>query len=106
MSVDSDIQKFLAGPAFAVAGASQQRAKYGNKVLRCYWQKGLTAYPVNPNRTEIEGRTCFADLSSLPEPVHGLSLITQPEAEPSLPFPAYLQNVFTIANSLCKVFWA
>jgi predicted CoA-binding protein len=72
------IVEFLAGEVFAVAGASRDRAKYGNKVLRCYLQNGRKVYAVNPRETEIEGAPCVPDLASLPEPVHGLSIITPP----------------------------
>ena len=72
------IDAFLAGKVFAVVGASQNRAKYGNKVLRCYLQHGLKVYPVNPKETEIEGQVCVPDLASLPESVHGVSIITPP----------------------------
>jgi hypothetical protein len=41
-----DVQKFLASKAFGVAGASNNRMKYGNKVLRCYLQNGRKAYPI------------------------------------------------------------
>ena len=72
------IQDFLAGGPFAVVGASTDRAKYGNKVLRCYLQNGRDAHPVNPKADEVEGRHAFADLASIPEPVHGVSIITPP----------------------------
>jgi len=72
------IADFLAGTTYAVAGASTNRAKYGNKVLRCYLQNGRTAYPINPRADVIEGVPCYPDLASLPGPVHGLSIITPP----------------------------
>ena len=78
MDAHASIRAFLDGRTFAVAGASRDRSKYGNKVLRCYQQHGLTAYPLNPHETEIEGVACFRDIASLPEPVHGLSIITPP----------------------------
>jgi predicted CoA-binding protein len=73
------ISEFLAGSTYAVVGASNDRWKYGNKVLRCYVQHGLKAIPVNPNAKVVEGLAAVADLSSLPEPVHGVSIITPPE---------------------------
>jgi predicted CoA-binding protein len=77
--VNESIREFLAGSVFAVAGASRDRSKYGNKVLRCYLQHGLTAYALNPNEAdEIEGAPSFRDISSLPETVHGLSIVTPP----------------------------
>ena len=74
------IDAFLAGTTFAVAGASNDRNKYGNKVLRCYWQAGRKAHPINPNRDTIEGARCFPSTTALAatEPIDGLSLITQP----------------------------
>jgi predicted CoA-binding protein len=78
MDVHEQIRAFLDGDAFAVAGASTSRAKYGNKVLRCYLQRGRTAFPVNPRETEIEGVKSYPDLASLPRAVHGLSIITPP----------------------------
>lgn len=69
---------FLKEGPWAVAGASSDRSKYGNKVLRCYQQHGLKAYPLNPRATEIEGVRAYASLADLPEQVVGLSLITPP----------------------------
>lgn len=73
------ITDFLTGTTYAVVGASNERWKYGNKVLRCYLQNGRKAIPVNPNATIVEGIAAVPDLASLPEPVHGASIITQPE---------------------------
>jgi len=73
------ISDFLAGDTFAVVGASNDRWKYGNKVLRCYLQNGRRAIPVNPRSDVVEGIAAVPDLASLPEPVHGASIITQPE---------------------------
>jgi len=79
MNLDTRISAFLAGQSFAVVGASRDRHKYGNKVLRCYLQHGRTAFPVNPNATEVEGLVAVPDLTVLPEPVHGVSVITPPD---------------------------
>ncbi|REJ85586.1 MAG: CoA-binding protein [Planctomycetota bacterium] len=74
-----NIEEFLAGSPFAVVGASRDRAKYGNKVLRAYQQTGRTVFPVNPQTDEVEGLTAYPDLSSLPETVHGVSIVTPPD---------------------------
>ena len=72
------VDEFLAGDSFAVVGASANRNKYGNKVLRAYQQAGRRVFPVNPNAAEIEGLESYPDLASLPEPVHGVSIVTPP----------------------------
>ncbi len=76
--LEQRIEQFLAGRPHAVVGASADRSKYGNKVLRVYQQTGRPVYPVNPGREEVEGVRCYPDLTTLPEPVHGISIITPP----------------------------
>jgi uncharacterized protein len=78
-SVAEKIAEFLAAPAFGVAGASKNRDKYGNKVLRCYLQNGRRAIPVNPVETTIEGVACVRAVSELPAEVQSLSIITPPQ---------------------------
>lgn len=84
MTVQERIRKFLDGGPHAVVGASRDRSKYGNKVLRAYLQRGREVFPVNPNATEVEGLDCHPDLSSLPRRVHGVSVITQPRVTESI----------------------
>lgn len=78
MSTDEAIEDFLRGESFAVVGASTVRAKYGNKVLRCYLQNGRRAFPIHRNESVIEGQKAYAKLSELPERVHGVSIVTPP----------------------------
>ena len=78
MTQQAQIDAFLNGSPHAVVGASTNRDKYGNKVLRCYMQNDRPVYPVNPRATEIEGLEAYPDLRSLPQQVHGLSIITPP----------------------------
>jgi predicted CoA-binding protein len=81
MTTSERIADFLAGEAYAVVGASADRSKYGNKVLRCYLQHGREAYAVNPRAEQIEGARSFPDLASLVEgvgPIGGLSIVTPP----------------------------
>jgi predicted CoA-binding protein len=78
MTIQDQIQQFLASPAFGVVGASTNRQKYGNKVLRCYLQNGRKVIPVNPNEPEIEGLPCAATISDLPPDVLSISMITPP----------------------------
>lgn len=76
MTLDEQIAAFLAGSPHAVVGASTNRDKYGNKVLRCYLQHDRPVYPINPRADEIEGVACYPDLASLPQKPHGVSIIT------------------------------
>jgi len=78
MNNQANIDAFLAGSPHAVVGASRDRSKYGNKVLRVYQQHQRPVYPVNPHADEVEGLTAYANLAALPEHVHGISVITPP----------------------------
>ena len=46
-------------------GASNDREKFGNKVLRCYIEHGYRVVPINTRTKQIEGLTCETSLSSL-----------------------------------------
>ncbi len=76
--VVAHIQAFLAADSFAVVGASTDRTKYGNKVLRCYQQHGRRVYPINARAAEVEGLKAYASLADLPVPVPAISVITPP----------------------------
>ena len=77
-----DIDAFLDGSPHAVVGASRDRHKYGNKVLRVYQQRQRPVFVVNPSADAaaetVEGLPAYPNLGSLPEAVHGASIITPP----------------------------
>ena len=70
---------FLSQKRFAVVGASTDRTKYGNKVLRCYLQHGRDAVPVNPKDAEVEGRAAYKSLTDIPQRPDAVSIITPPK---------------------------
>jgi len=79
MTIPERIDVFLNADAFAVVGASTNRNKYGNKVLRCYQQNRRTVVPVNLHENEIEGLACVASVLDLPDQVSSISIITPPQ---------------------------
>ena len=91
------IDRFLAAGPFAVVGASNDRSKFGNRVLRCYLDHSETAYPVNPSQNEVEGLTCHARLIDLPDPVRHVSIITPP--------PVTLRVVEDAAEAGAEIVW-
>ena len=78
MTIDQQIEQFLASPAFGVVGASSNRDKYGNKVLRCYQQNNRSVIPVHPKEKQVEGAECVASVVDLPDNVESISIITPP----------------------------
>jgi predicted CoA-binding protein len=87
------IADFLAAGPFAVAGASNDRSKFGNRVLRAYLDHGFKAWPVHPKETVVEGVPASPDLASLPEKVRGLSIITPPPVTEKLVEDAARQGI-------------
>ncbi|KAF9360678.1 hypothetical protein BGX26_008181 [Mortierella sp. AD094] len=88
MSTASPIQEFFssADQKFAVVGASSNRTKFGNKVLRWYVDHGYSAIPVNPKEKTIESLSCVPNLSSLPgsPSEYHVSIITPPTVTKSV----------------------
>lgn len=78
MTIEKQIEQFLSSVKYGVAGASTNRNKYGNKVLRCYQQNDRTVIPVHPREAQIEGVDCVASIADLPVEVESLSVITPP----------------------------
>lgn len=76
--LDRQIDTFLAAPAFGVAGASEDKRKYGHKVMVCYQQDGRKVYPINPKVDTVLGETCYANISAIPDKLESLSIITPP----------------------------
>ena len=78
MVIKEQFDKFFESDAFGVVGASANREKFGNKVLRVYLQHGKKVIPVNPREKEIEGIPCVASIQDLPPGVKSISVITPP----------------------------
>jgi predicted CoA-binding protein len=77
-SVNDLIHDFMASGPYAVVGASSDRGKFGNKVLRAYLQHDQDVYPINPGADVIEGLKAYSSLAALPVKVRGVSIITPP----------------------------
>ena len=54
MTIQQQIEAFLAGSPHAVVGASPNREKYGNKVLRACLQQQRAVHPVNTTAEETD----------------------------------------------------
>lgn len=66
-------------PTVAVIGASNDRAKFGNKAVRAYIRQGYTVYPVNPSQTQIEGLKAYASVRDVPGKIDRIAMYVPPE---------------------------
>lgn len=87
------IKEILAQKHFAVAGASRDKKKFGYIVFKDLLGKGYSAYPINPNATEIDGHQCYPNLSALPHEVQAMVFVTQPDQTLNLLKEALKTNI-------------
>ena len=76
----SSVDAFLAQPAFALIGASRSGKKFGDVILRELRSKGMRVYPLHPVAATIDGVTCYAHFSEIPERVGGV-IVSVPPAD-------------------------
>lgn len=81
----------------AILGASNDRAKFGNKAVRAFLRAGYTVYPVNPRETLVEGLPAFNSIGEVPERPARISVY--------LPSPVLLRLLPEIAARGCDELW-
>lgn len=74
------VAAFLAGKPIVVAGVSRSGNAPANAIFRRLRDTGREPIPVNPNAGEVEGRTCYPNIESVPEAIHGVMVVTHPNA--------------------------
>ena len=75
-----DIVSLLAEPetTVAVVGATDNSGKYGYVIYRDLKRKGYTIYPVNSNRSEIDGDKAYSRLAEIPEKPTIVNIVVPP----------------------------
>jgi len=81
----------------AIVGASNDRAKFGNKAVRAFLRQGYEVFPVNPKATAIEGLPTFASIRDVPVRPKIISVY--------LPPPLLLKLLPDIATRGCEELW-
>ena len=78
MATQSSLNQFFSSSSFAVVGASNNRSKFGNRILRKYLEHQLKVFPIHPQEEIIEGLRCLKSVEELPEETKSISIITPP----------------------------
>lgn len=76
--IPESVSEFLAGNAIVVAGVSRSGSTPANVIFRRLRETGHEVIPVNPNAAELEGQRCYKDVRSVPDPIHGVMVVTHP----------------------------
>lgn len=74
----TDIEAFLAAETFAVAGASNNRAKFGNRVFRALLASGRSVTPIHPTEQQVEEHAAAVSVSEIATAPQALSIVTPP----------------------------
>lgn len=83
--LDSEIKKLLEeAKTIAVVGLSPNTSRPSNSIARFLIQHGYEIYGVNPGHTEILGRPCFPNLSSVPKAIDIVDVFRNSDAVPEI----------------------
>ena len=63
----------------AVVGASNNRAKFGNKAVRAFMAEGYEVIPINPHESAVEGLTAYRSVLEVPATIEMATVYTKPE---------------------------
>jgi len=63
----------------AVIGASNDRAKFGNKALRAFRRQGFDVIPINPHCNEVEGLQAYPSVLAVPRPIDMATVYVPPD---------------------------
>ena len=76
-----DIMQLLEEPGatIAIVGATENPSKYGYVIYKDLKLKGLTVYPVNPNRSSVDGDKAFKRLEDIPQRPTIVNIVVPPE---------------------------
>lgn len=77
--MDAMIKSMLDKKVWAVVGATDNKAKFGNKIYNKLKRFGYEVYPVNPMYKTVEGDVCYESLAALPKKVDCVDVVVAPE---------------------------
>lgn len=73
------IKKMLDKKVWAVVGATDNPAKFGNKIYKKLKKYGYEVYAINPAYEKVDGDRCYATLKDLPRKVDCVDIVVSPE---------------------------
>ena len=78
------IQRVLTMQRVAIVGLSGNELRASNFVGRYLLRNGYDVIPVNPREETILGRTSYASLADIPDPVDVVDVFRKPDAVPDI----------------------
>jgi uncharacterized protein len=84
MNTLKQINQFLDNQPIAMVGVSRNPKKFGYTAFRELKEKGMKIIPVNPEADEIMGEKSYRNVTSLPEDVRGIIVMTKKDQTASI----------------------
>jgi len=87
----------MSKPTVAIVGASNDRAKFGNKAVRAFLEQGYDVYPVHPTEPTIEGVKTYKSILDIPVALDKVSFYVPPRVG--------MQLIADVAKKGCRELW-
>jgi predicted CoA-binding protein len=78
-NINEMVDEFLAQKHIGIAGVSRGGKSPANSIYQKLKREGHTVYAINPNAETIDGDPVYSDVSSTPEKLDGVVIVTSPE---------------------------
>lgn len=82
--MDNHIQDFISKKRIALAGASRSPNKFGNAAYKELKARGYEVLLIHPEARELEGATCYPNLSVIPGKVDAMLVSVPPSRSENL----------------------
>jgi uncharacterized protein len=89
----NQINDFLGAETFGLVGVSRNPKKFGYSAFKELKDKGMNIVPVNPFADKIYESDVFHDVTSLPDTVKGLIIMTKKSETPGVIREAKLKGI-------------
>ncbi len=77
--METQIKTMLDKKIWAVVGATDNPAKFGNKIYKKLKAFGYEVYAVNPVYKTVDGDTCYPNLADVPVKVDCVNVVVSPD---------------------------
>lgn len=64
---------------WAVVGASNNKSKFGYKIVKVLKDKGYNVYPVNPKLESLEGLKCYDSITDIDTDIDVVDMVVNPK---------------------------
>ena len=95
--MDKLINEFMKNRGFVLIGASANKEKYGNVILKMLSDADYKVIPINPKKDKIEGIDCYNNLESVPQDTPYINMVVPPKIG--------LKMVDSMKKKGCKIAW-